>query len=115
LDCQLTLFSSKHVSLAAISAKLQGFVRPLAQLKSEVAADPENQQAAELLKARKSYGVAELEFARAFHANTLRFQISQPALDPGSSLYDENHLKEVEGAIRTARRAGLRRHDYDAG
>jgi hypothetical protein len=79
----------------------------LAQLKSELAADPENKQAAELLRARRSYGLAELEFARAFHANTIRFQISQPALDPGSSLYDENYLKEIEDAIHTARRAGF--------
>src|SRR5579871_5435141 len=41
---------------------LQGFVRPLAQLESELAANPENQQAAQLLKARRRYGRDELEF-----------------------------------------------------
>lgn len=86
---------------------LQGFVRPLALLERELAADANNKEAAQLLNARRNYGPAELEFARAFHADTLRFQVSQPALDPDSSLYDSNYLNEVVDAIQTARRAGF--------
>ena len=65
---------------------LQGFVRPLALLESELAANPNDQAPAKLLNARRNYGLAELESARVFHANTIRFQVSQPALDPDSSL-----------------------------
>jgi hypothetical protein len=86
---------------------LQGFVRPLSLLESELAADPNNQEAAQLLNARRSYGRAELEFAHAFHANTLRFQVSQPALDPDSSLYDSTYLNDLVDAIQAARRAGF--------
>jgi endoglucanase len=86
---------------------LQGFVRPLALLESELAADPNNQEAAQLLNARRSYGRAELAFAHAFHANTLRFQVSQPALDPDSSLYDSGYLNDLVDAIHTARREGF--------
>jgi endoglucanase len=86
---------------------LQGFVRPLALLQSELAANPDNQEAKKLLNARRSYGWAELEFARAFHANTLRFQVSQPALDPDSPMYDANYLTEVADAIHMARSAGF--------
>src|SRR5579875_1877548 len=39
---------------------LQGFVQPLALLQSELAANPDNQEAKNLLKARQSYGWAEL-------------------------------------------------------
>jgi endoglucanase len=86
---------------------LQGFVRPLAQLESELAANPNNKIAARILNARRNYGRAELEFAHAFHANTLRFVTSQPALDPDSSGYDPNYLNELVDAIQTARRDGF--------
>ena len=86
---------------------LQGFVRPLALLKSELAADPNDFVAARILNARRNYGPAELEFAYSFHANTIRFVTSQPALDPDSSLYDPNYLYELVDAIQTARQAGF--------
>jgi endoglucanase len=86
---------------------LQGFVRPLALLESELAANPNNKEAALLLNARHHYGLAELKFASAFHANTLRFQTSQPALDPKSPLYDSNYFYELVDAIQTARHAGF--------
>jgi endoglucanase len=86
---------------------LQGFVRPLAMLQSELAAHPDDQEAKNLLIARHSYGWVELEFARAFHANTLRFQVSQPALDPESPIYDSSYLDQITDAIRKARVAGF--------
>jgi endoglucanase len=79
---------------------LQGFVRPLAALESEPSE-------AQVLKARLNYGPAELMAIRAFHADTIRFQISHPALDPDSSLYDANYFDEIVRAIKTARRAGF--------
>lgn len=86
---------------------LQGFVRPLALLESELAANPNDEEAAKLLNARRNYASAELKFARAFHANTLRFQVSQPALDPSSPLYGSNYLNDLVDAIHQARRAGF--------
>ncbi len=95
-------------------AAVQGFVRPLALLDCELAADPHNKIAERILNSRKSYGSAELEFARTFRANTLRFVVSQPALDPDSGddanscpLYDPNYLAQLADAIQTARQDGF--------
>jgi hypothetical protein len=67
-----------------------------------------------MLNSRQNYGPAELEHIRAFRANTIRFVVSQPALDPNSGgdvnscpLYDPNYLHDVVEAIQTARRAGF--------
>jgi hypothetical protein len=46
-----------------------------------------------------------LEAIRAFHADTIRFQINQPALDPDSPLHDANYFNDVASAIKFARRA----------
>jgi endoglucanase len=95
-------------------AGVQGFVRPLALLHCELKADPTNKVAERILNSRKSFGQAELDFARSFHANTLRFVVSQPALDPDSGddadscpFYDPNYLGDLVGAIETARRDGF--------
>lgn len=83
---------------------LQGFVRPLALLQAEAATD---MQAASLLKARMTYGTDELTAIKNYHADTIRFQISQPALDPNSNLYDPQYLNDVASAIKTARAHGF--------
>jgi hypothetical protein len=98
---QMTLNGNPWLSRGVV---LQGFIRPLSTLKSEA---PSDKTAAELLNARSNYGPAELEAIRAFHADTIRFQISQPALDRNSALYDANYLNDVVSAIKTARRAGF--------
>ena len=98
---QMTLNGSPWLSRGVV---LQGFVRPLSTLQAEAASDPE---AAHLLNARMNYGSAELAAIQKFHADTIRFQISQPALDPSSALYDANYLNDVTSAIQTARQDGL--------
>jgi hypothetical protein len=54
-----------------------------------------------------NYGPAELSAIQSYHADTIRFQISQPALDPNSSLYDPQYLTDVVSAIKTARTNGF--------
>ena len=79
---------------------LQAFVRPLAALQADTS------QAA-VLNARKNYGSQELAAIQGYHADTIRFQIGQPALDPASPLYDPNYLGDVVNAIKQARQAGF--------
>ena len=83
---------------------LQGFVRPLALLKTQAPTDTE---AAALLKARLNYGSAELAAIHAYHADTIRLQVSQPSLNPNSTLYDPQYFTDVESAIKQARAAGF--------
>lgn len=54
-----------------------------------------------------NYGAAELAAATAFGADTLRFQVSQPSLDPQSPLYDAAYTASVTAAIKQARAAGF--------
>lgn len=79
---------------------LQGFVQPIAMLE----ASGNNPQ---ILKARQNFGTTELNAISAFGADTIRFQISQPSLDPANSLYDPNYLSDVENAIEYARQSGF--------
>lgn len=78
---------------------IQGFVRPLAALETD------NTPAR--LNARLNYGAAEISAIQAFNADTIRFQIGQPSLDPNSPLYDADYLNQVVTAITQARQAGL--------
>lgn len=93
----MTLNGSPWLSKGVI---LQGFVRPLAVLQTD------SSQAARL-NARQNYGPQELAAIQAFHADTIRFQIGQPTLDPASPLYDPNYLSDVVNAIKQARQAGF--------
>lgn len=54
-----------------------------------------------------NYGAAELTAATSFGADTLRFLVSQPSLDPQSPLYDAAYAASVTAAIRQARAAGF--------
>lgn len=78
---------------------LQGFVRPMAALQAD--------NVPARLNARMNYGAAELTAIQAYGADTIRFQIGQPALDPSSSLYDPDYLKQVVTAVTQARQAGF--------
>jgi hypothetical protein len=79
---------------------MQAFVRPLAVLQADTSE-------AARLNARQNYGPAELAAVQAYHADTLRFQVGQPALDPSSPLYDSNYFGEVVNAVKQARQAGF--------
>ncbi len=58
-------------------------------------------------KGTVNFGPAELAAASAFGADTLRFQVSQPSLDPQSPLYDAAYAASVPTAIQQARSAGF--------
>ena len=98
---QMTLDGSPWLSRGVV---LQGFVRPLSQLEAAPSSDAE---AAALLRARQNYGAAELTAIKGYDADTIRFQISQSALDPNSSLYDPQYFNDVVSAIKQARDAGF--------
>lgn len=57
--------------------------------------------------ARINYGPAELAAAKNFGADELRFQVSQPALDPQNPLYDADYVRNMEEAIKSARKNGF--------
>ncbi|MFG3117919.1 cellulase family glycosylhydrolase [Streptomyces sp. NPDC048197] len=75
--------------------QIVGLVAPQARLKGDYA------------KAGRRFGAAELRAARARHADTVRFQVSQFALDPQDSIYAPGYLKEVEKAVHLARGLGF--------
>ena len=81
---------------------LQALVQSAAQLQAG------DGTAAELT-AQENYGTTELAAIQTFGADTIRFQVSQPALDTtnSSGLYDANYLSEVVSAIKLARQDGF--------
>lgn len=93
----MTLNGSPWLSKGVV---LQAFLRPLAVLQ----ADPSESAR---LNARQNFGASELAAIHAFQADTIRFQIGQPALDPASPLYDSTYLAQVVSAIQAARQAGF--------
>jgi hypothetical protein len=57
---------------------------------------------------RDWWGHAELDAIRnVFRADTIRFAISQPALDPQSPIYDPQYLAELLAVFKQARAAGF--------
>lgn len=58
--------------------------------------------------ARDAFGPGELNEVRSvFHADTVRFQISQPGLNSKSSIYSPEYKTDILNAWRTARSAGF--------
>jgi hypothetical protein len=57
--------------------------------------------------ANAHFGAPELQAARAAHADTIRFQVSQFGLDPLDPLYSRAYLHEVQSGIELARSLGL--------
>jgi endoglucanase len=58
-------------------------------------------------QAYRHVGPAELAAMRAWGADSVRFQVSQPGLDPRSPLFSQGFLNAVVGGVRAARAAGL--------
>lgn len=58
-------------------------------------------------RAYEHYSSAELAAIKAWGADTVRFQVSQPGLDPQNPLYTESFLATVRGAVLAARKIGL--------
>jgi endoglucanase len=57
--------------------------------------------------AHAHFGAAELQAARAHHADTVRFQVSQYGLDPMDPLYSPAYVQEVRSGVQLARSSGL--------
>ena len=59
-------------------------------------------------QAQSYWGPAEIAaIKQKFGADTVRFQVSQPGLDPQSKIYDESYAPELVAAIKQARAADL--------
>jgi hypothetical protein len=57
--------------------------------------------------ARAIFGADELEAAKRYGADLIRFQVSQAGSDPQSTLYSEDYLSEVQTAVKLARDQGF--------
>jgi hypothetical protein len=57
--------------------------------------------------AHAHFGAAELQAARAHHADTVRFQVSQYGLDPQDPLHSSQYVQEVRNGVQLARSLGL--------
>ncbi len=57
--------------------------------------------------ARAIFGEDELESAKQFGADLIRFQVSQGGSDPQSTIYSQDYLKEVKSAVQMARDRGF--------
>ncbi len=53
------------------------------------------------------YSTAELAAIKAWGADSIRFQLSQPGADPQNSLYDPAFVQTAVSAVKTARSLGL--------
>ena len=68
---------------------------------------PPAAQSGVFLQAYQHYSPAELSSLRTWGADTVRFQVSQPGLDPQNALYTQTFLDQVHAAVLDARAAGL--------
>ncbi len=57
--------------------------------------------------AYSDFSVTELAAMKSWGSDTVRFQVSQPGLDPENSLYTSSFVATVENGIKQARTAGL--------
>ena len=59
------------------------------------------------LQAYQHFTLAELSALQAWGADTVRFQIGQPEMDPQSPLYTASFVAQVQAAVTQARALGL--------
>lgn len=59
------------------------------------------------LQAYQNFTLSELSALQTWGADTVRFQIGQPELDPQSSLYTTSFVTQVQAAVAQARTLGL--------
>ena len=60
-----------------------------------------------LISAAANFGGQELAGAKSFGVDLIRFQVSQPALNPLSTLYDPDYADYVVSAVKLARSMGF--------
>ena len=68
---------------------------------------PPAAQSGVFLSAYQHYSTDELAAMQAWGADTVRFQVSQPGLDPQNSLYTADFVTTVQNAVLSARALGL--------
>jgi hypothetical protein len=68
---------------------------------------PDSSLSGKYVAANAHFGAGELQAARADHADTVRFQVSQYGLDPMDPLYSPAYVQEVLSGIQLARSTGL--------
>lgn len=77
--------------------QIVGLVAPVGALRN----------APRLMAAREHLSEQELRNAFNWNANTIRFQLSQPGLDPQDPLYSTQYVSEVQRAVQIARNLGF--------
>jgi endoglucanase len=75
--------------------QLVGFVAPPSALKGGYVA------------AHEHFGQAEMDAAKSYGADLIRFQVSHPGLDTGSPLYSAPYLDSLASAVSLARKNGF--------
>ncbi len=68
---------------------------------------PDGSLSGRYVDANTHFGATELQAARADHADTVRFQVSEYGLDPISPLYSTRYVQQVSSGIQLARSIGL--------
>jgi hypothetical protein len=68
---------------------------------------PNGSLSGKYVDANAHFGAPELQAARADHADTVRFQVSEYGLDHMDPLYSSNYVQEVRSGIQLARSTGL--------
>jgi hypothetical protein len=90
---------------SAKGIKVEGFSRPAVIPVSDLSPAWMNKNPP---SGRGWWGAAEIDAIRnKFHADTIRFAVSQPALDPQSPIYDPKYLTELLSVFKQARSAGF--------
>jgi endoglucanase len=86
----------------------EAFVAPNTSVEERRGFSPEMQEKLRLVSlAHAKFSEKSISSAMASGASVIRFQISQPGLDPRSKIYRQNYVKEIVDAVTAVRRRGL--------
>jgi endoglucanase len=87
---------------------LVGFAAPPVALEKKDARRPKVAELlGEVMEARKHYGPKMLDAIRQFGADVIRFQVSQPGLDPNSPIYSKAYVEDIIQGVKLARAHGF--------
>ncbi len=68
---------------------------------------PQKRLGGPFIEAHRIFGSSELEAAKQFGADLVRFQVSQGGTDPQSPIYSDEYVAEVKSAVTLARNSGF--------
>lgn len=84
------------------------FIAPLESLKDCKACEQSvKEKIIKVESARKKFSLDSIQKAKSLGSNIIRLQISQPGLDPKTSIFSDEYRINLEKAIKTIRDAGL--------